>query len=69
MNNEPILLILHSFYILSNDDCTTTTTTANTDNDKVIYIYIYIYILHMYPYLPTSSLEQDMTQGQFLSGV
>ena len=26
-------------------------------------------ILTAYPYLPTSPLGQDMTQGQFLSGV
>ena len=32
------------------------------DNNNAIYIYIYIY-------LPTPLLGQDMTQGQFLSGV
>ena len=35
-------------------------------DDDDIYIYIYIYI---YTYLPTPPLGQDMTQGQFLSGV
>ena len=25
--------------------------------------------IHIYPYLPTPLLRQDMTQGQFLSGV
>ena len=37
---------------------------AGTHNDTKTYIYIYIYI-----YLPTPPLRQDMTQGQFLSGV
>ena len=32
------------------------------ETEKSIYIYIYIYI-------PTPPLGQDMTQGQFLSGV
>ena len=41
---------------------------------KYIYIYIYIYIYvciytDTYTYLPTIPLRQDMTQGQFLSGV
>ena len=34
-----------------------------------IYIYIYIYIYTHRSYLPTPPLGQDMTQGQFLSGV
>ena len=42
-----------------------------------IYIYIYIYIcmhvrinIHIYlSYLPTPPLGQDVTQGQFLSGI
>ena len=33
-------------------------------NTSVQYIYIYIYI-----YIPTPPLGQDMTQGQFESGV
>ena len=32
-------------------------------------VYIYIYINIYISYLPTPPLEQDMTQGQFLSGV
>ena len=33
------------------------------------YCYQGIWMLFYYPYLPTPSLGQDMTQGQFLSGV
>ena len=37
-----------------------------------IYIYIYVYLVEVnngLSYLPTPPLGQDMTQGQFLSGV
>ena len=41
-------------------------THTHTHTHTLIHIYIYIYI---YIYLPTAQLGQDMTQGQFLSGV
>ena len=42
---------------------------ARHEDDIYIYIYIYIYETGERYYLPTPQLGQDMTQGQFLSGV